>query len=351
MPNFNLSPELLQDQVEKEFKKLKWPAIKLENACDNSDKKKFALNNTQQFVSNYFTPKNPNGILLFHSVGSGKTLSAVSTVKNFQEQGFNAIWITRTTLKKDLDKALILLPTPSSFPVYSYKQWSNICKRKGENYRDLLEKAKKINPKTNDPFYKTVIIVDEAHKLYTKDLKPQELHSISVIQERVFESYLNSGENRARIVLMTGTPVTENPIEAIQLFNLLLTKPGDRFNISSFTNSFIDSDGEVVESEVEKFKNKTKGLISYIDMSGDKSKFAQIKYTEVFVPISDESIEAKAECNEVYSSCIKNGFNRFECKSAKDRCLFKNKVQASTKGKSQVSLLRKKCKIDIIEVQ
>ena len=37
-----------------------------------------------------------------------------------------------------------------------------------------MERAKKSNPQTNDPFYKTIVIIDEAHKLYTKDLKTQE---------------------------------------------------------------------------------------------------------------------------------------------------------------------------------
>jgi hypothetical protein len=329
----------MQSQVTKEFSNFKWPKIKNENACVSIGKqKKFALNPTQEFLGQYFTPKNPNGMLLYHSVGSGKTLTAVNLVKKFQEKGFNAIWVTRGTLKKDIDKALTLLPVKHSFPVFSYKQLSNICKRKGENYTLLINKARKISPNTNDPFYKTLIIVDEAHKLYTKDLKPQEMHDIKIIEKTIKESYNISKDARCRLVLMTGTPVTEDPMEAISLLNLLITDP----------KSIIKLD-DILPNITNDFFKKTDGVISYIDTSKDSSKFAQVKYTEVFVEMSKENQEKSLKnCTEVFKICTKNGFSAFDCKKAKDKCLFQNKVLKDSKGKSQESLLKKKCNISKI---
>jgi hypothetical protein len=328
----------IQTKILKNYKHLKWKKPELKNECENS-KRKFALNNTQQFVSKYLTPETENGILLYHSVGSGKTLSAIAIVKQFMNKGFNCVWITRTTLKKDLDKGLALLPLPKPFPVYSYKQWSNICKRKGENYNSLLAKAKAKNSATTDPFYKTIVIVDEAHKLYTKDLKPQELHDISKIQECIFNSYSVSKENRMRLVLMSGTPLTEDPLELVQLLNLLLVQESKRINVGNFSLTS--------NSEIQDFRNKTKDLVSYIDSSLDPSKFARVKYSEVLVGISKEGDKGGENCKDVYKNCKTAGFSQDDCSKAKKKCEFVNKVVVDLRGKSQEAVLKKRCGLEI----
>jgi hypothetical protein len=345
-----VNPEKLQEQVGVEFKKFKWPPIANKNACSTSGSTgKFELNNTQKFVSSYFTPKSVNGIFLYHSVGSGKTLSAINLIKNFQEKGFNAIWVTRASLKKDIEKGLTLLPTPKSFPVYSYKQLSNICKRKGENYKYLVEKAKKLGSKSTetDPFYKTVIIIDESHKLYgSKDLKPQEMHDIKVIQEAFFRSYRKSGEDRLRLCLMSGTPITEDSKEVLKLLNLLITNESKRINVENFYENFTDG-AEVSDKLTEEFKEKTKGLVSFIDVSKDFSKFAQVKLTEVFVPISKEDTAPELDCKAVYKTCRESGFTQLDCVEAKKECSLKNKIKKETLGKSQTTILKKRCGIEM----
>lgn len=349
MVNFKSNPDKLQEDVAVEFKKFKWPATGNKNGCsENGTNGKFELNNTQKFVSSYFTPKNPNGILLYHSVGSGKTLSAVSVVKNFQEKGFNAVWVTRGTLKKDLSNALILLPTPRTFPVYSYKQLSNICKKRGENYKYLVEKAKKAGSKgaETDPFFKTVIIIDESHLLFSKDLKPQEQHDIKVIQQAFFKSYSKSGEDRLRVCLMSGTPITEDPKEVLNLINLIIVDENKRINVEKFYNDFA-KDGYPDPELSEKFKEKTKGLISFIDSSKNKSTFSQVKLTEVFVPISKEDTDPELDCKAVYKTCRESGFTQLDCLEAKKGCSLKNKIKKETTGKSQTTILKKRCGIEM----
>jgi hypothetical protein len=322
--DFNITNDKFQEQVSKVFSKFAYPKIKLVNGCDA--KTKFELTPTQKFISKYFTPKNPNGVLLYHSIGSGKTLSGVSILKQFENKGYNTLWITRTTLRKDLEKATNIIPLSKKLHVYSYKQFSNICKRKGENYKALMTRTCKLNCNSNDPFYKTVIVIDEAHKLYTKDLKAQEMHDISVIQKMVYESYDKSGDksgdNRARIVLMSATPITDNAIEAVKLLNLIITKKEDRFDVDNFKKEYLTNECLFSENGIKKFREKTKGLVSYINMARDPTKFAQTDYTNILVPVSTApklDIDLNY-CKTEYVTCKKLKLTIKDCDRIRNKC-------------------------------
>lgn len=322
--NFSRDPKEIQDQVGKKYKNLEWPAFSNENFCTGT--KKFELNNTQKFIGEYFTPGNPNGMYLFHSVGTGKTLTAINVIKKFQEKGYNAIWVTRTTLRKDLDKSLKMLPVPKAFPVFSYKQFSNIYKGKNENYKALILKSE-----NSDPLYKTVLIIDEAHKLFTKDLKPQEMHNIKAIQKLIYDSYSISKESRVRVVLMSATPVSKDSSEIINSMNLLITDPSKRMPLSSF--------------DPNTFKEATKGMVSYLDLSNDKTKFAKVKYIEVFTDISSPENREEIDCKGIVKECLKLGHSNDTCSEAKKNCLLAKKTANSTKGKTQMEMLKKRCKV------
>lgn len=363
--NFTLPPDKFIQQINTTFKQYKIPPIKVYKDCGNpqansffdkilgkkvSSKTKLVLSNPQQFISSYFTPNNPNGLLIQHSVGAGKSITAINLFKHFEKLGFNTIFVTRTTLKKDIDKAIDLLPLNGNLARFSYKQISNICRRKGQNYIKLLEKARKLNASTNDPFYKTLIIIDEAHKLYTKDLKPQEMHDVKAIEKMIFESYNNSKQNRNRIVLMSATPITEDPMEIIELFNLIITDPKDRFDIINFNSDHLNGHGEFSKDGINKFKCKVKGLISFLDLSRDPSKFAKVRYTEVSVPISEKPNKInKSYCDDNYKLCksMQAGKNNPLCKIDYENC--KNSLTLNKKyiksAKFQKDYLSRKCGI------
>ena len=338
--DFRLPITQFQEKINKNFSEFAYPKVKIVNNC--LSKNGLELSQSQKFISKYFTEKNPNGLLLYHTVGSGKTLTAVKLLSEFEKKGFNTLWITRTTLKKDLDKALNMVPLKKLLKVFSYKQFSNICKRKGENYRILLDRAKKIK-NTDDPFYKTVIIIDEAHKLYTKDLKSQELHDINVIQKLIYESYDKSKENRCRVVLMSATPITEDATEVIKLLNLIIVESRNRFNLKNFANDFLDRTGKFKESMKGEFKEKIKGLVSYLDISGDPSKFAQAEYKTILVPVSQ--VETAVNCEINYARCSEYGV--FNCHYLMNECKKINKEIKTNSKKTQEYIFKDKCNIDI----
>jgi hypothetical protein len=61
---------------------------------------------TQDFISSYFTIESPiKGMLLWHSVGTGKTCTAIALAsRQFEPAGFTSMWVTRHTLKADIWK-------------------------------------------------------------------------------------------------------------------------------------------------------------------------------------------------------------------------------------------------------
>lgn len=353
--DFYAKPQKFQEQIEELYKDYKIPVIKINNECSIKKAEKIQLSYSQKFISKYFTHVNPDGLFIYASVGAGKTLSAISIIKSFEKQGFNAIFITRTTLKSDIDKAVDMLPLKNKLLRFSYKQFSNICKRRGKNYELLMNKAKKLNQNTNDPFYKTIIIIDEAHKLYTKDLKPQEMHDIKLIQQTIYNSYNTSKENRCRIVLLSATPITYDPFEILKLFNLIIVNPKERINIETFQEDFLDHNGKFTEKGEKEFRYLTKGLVSYLNASKNPNTFAKIALTDVYVPISEKpdlKVSVK-DCNKSYKECINlfpnNPFIKTQCKQYLTKCkkeIIGNRKYIKT-NKFQIDQLKSKCNIKI----
>ena len=95
----------LQRYIKINFKKLIWAKTKIENLCIKKEEDDITLTPTQTFIKTYFTPNNINkGILLNHSVGTGKTCAAISTSVSFVKENYTILWVTRHTLKQDVWK-------------------------------------------------------------------------------------------------------------------------------------------------------------------------------------------------------------------------------------------------------
>ena len=114
-PKTKLTNIQLYKYIEKHFASYKWDNIDIINKCvsvsddivkDKKDYKLVSFSNTQNFVQKFLTPQSPyKGMFLFHSVGSGKTCTAISTATNtFDREGYKILWVTRHTLKEDIWK-------------------------------------------------------------------------------------------------------------------------------------------------------------------------------------------------------------------------------------------------------
>ena len=72
-----------------------------------------------------------------------------------------------------------------------------------------------------DPLRKTLVIIDEAHKLYSPTVVGSEKPRTDILEEMIQNSYKTSGKDSVRVLLMTATPYTEDGMEMVKLLNIL----------------------------------------------------------------------------------------------------------------------------------
>jgi superfamily II DNA or RNA helicase len=275
---------------------------------------------TQEFISKYFTVKSAmKGMLLWHSVGTGKTCSAIALASSqFEPAGYSIIWVTRHTLKADIWKNIFdqvchktiakeikdgsLVPEDAEkrkkqlaqqwIPPMSYRQFSNLVQGKNPLYEVLKQRNGKA-----DPLKKTLIIIDEAHKLYSSDFKGAEKPDVPAFNAALQNSYKVSNKDSARVLLMTATPYNESPMELMSLLNLCRVKadwlPTE---IVDFVEKYMDGSGKFTKEGLVNYMDSIAGQISYLNREADPSQFAQPIFAEIVVPISliesvDESVD------------------------------------------------------------
>lgn len=317
--------------ISTQFAKFAYPPVKLENLCaepsspQTAKKGKKATSSqpqppapitftpTQDFVRHYFQPASAyKGLLLFHSVGVGKTCTAIATAtSSFEREGYTILWVTRHTLKADIWKNMFdqvchtllqeqmdmgEIEVPKKRPVsgpmrylsdqwiepISYKQFSNLLLKKNNYYDEIVERNG-----TTDPLRKTLIVIDEAHKLYAPNVFGSEKPNTQILETMIQNSYAKSGKDSCRVLLMTATPFTEDATEMLQLLNLLRPKadalPTD---FDEFSDAYLSSDGTFTKAGLAKFQNAISGYISYVNRSRDARNFAHPILEDVHVPMS-----------------------------------------------------------------
>ena len=294
------------------FHQYAWPPMKIENGCASMPTD-LEFSPTQNFVRHYLTvDSDMHGLLAFHSVGTGKTCMAIATATTtFEPAGWTIIYVTKHTLKADVWKNMfdqscstilqeriktgLLMPKDNAARMrllskswkaiqpLSYRQFSNMLSGKGGLAHDL----EKLNGK-RDPLSKCFIVIDEAHKLYAADVAGSEKANIDIIKASLMNSYTVSGKDAAKVLLMTGTPYTDDPMDMIKLLNLL-RKPSDQLPevFDTFAQTYLSSaTGAFTEYGRDKFMRDIAGSVSYLNRSNDIRTFAYPIIKDIYVPMS-----------------------------------------------------------------
>jgi len=274
----------------------------LEKYRADSCTKKPTANPHQSFLSNYISPKTPyRGVLIFHGVGTGKTLSAISIAENF-----------KNNIKRYQTKIYVLVPGPlirdnwkneiikyfgkDYFKEIPYDNNNEESVKEAEKavknlinqtyrfmsyktfYRKVLgeriiekkttdEKTQKTYRKNEEGEYErdvaidkiesldnTILIVDEAHNLTGTD------HGLNNYGQAV-KQIIRKSKN-IRVVLLSATPMKNFADDIIELINFIRPKdfPIQREKIFTSDKS---SNMELKPGGLEYFKSMTNGYVSY----------------------------------------------------------------------------------------
>ena len=315
--------EKMQEYIKKNFNDFKYPALVLENKCvsgvgGGANGNIVSFTPTQDFVRHYFQPQSAyKGILLHHSVGTGKTCTAIATATtSFDVENYTILWVTRHTLKADIwknmfgqvcsidiqdkiKKGLVLPNKITSKSKYisanwmepiSYKQFSNMLFKKNKIYNEMVRRNG-----AEDPLRKTLLIIDEAHKIYSPTVAKSERPNTRILEEMIQKSYEKSGADSVRIMLMTATPFTEDGMEMIKLLNLLREDDKIEADFGKFSSTYLDDGGYFTNVGLRQFQDKVSGYISYLNRSQDARNFAHPVIKNVYAKMSlEKGVEPSA---------------------------------------------------------
>ena len=175
------------------------------------------------------------------------------------------------------------------FDPISYRTLQNalIPVRKGKRKGAISKVGQELRKRngTTDPLRRTFLIIDEVHKLMDGDLKASEMADFDEIARMIQNSYDRSGDDSVRLLLMTATPITDNPEGLFRLLNLLIpNKSAQLPSVAEFRHTYTTADGKITGEGVAFFQDRTKGLISYLNREFDPSTFAQPRFHELRIP-------------------------------------------------------------------
>jgi hypothetical protein len=298
-------------------------------------------------MSSYFTPKSDiHGMLLWHSTGSGKTCTAIATAStSFESAGWTILWVTRSSLKKDMQKNMVTCRNTDStnnsssswIPTMSYRQFTNFLQGKNELYKRLTKRNGK-----DDPLRKTLLIVDEAHLVINPgDLLPVERPDKRTLQKWLHNSYEKSGQESCKVMLMTATPITESPLNLVELINMVKDKDDVLTTVpSEFQNMYLShAHGKFTAAGKRAFQKWIGPHVSYLNRMFDARQFAQPIVKTVLVPMTTrmQMVETKHDIVEKLKNTIgyysrkKNMMNEYLKKGRLDGKLLKEKIASNTK--------------------
>ena len=310
----------------------------------NCSLRDFIMMPQQEFLYNFISPKTPyNGVIIFHGTGVGKTCTSISIAENLMDSGYwnktyvilpprvkenytNEIFSSykykkgisactgtkyypRYHTKEKLMKSEVIKKITDRYELIPYITFSNKMDNLKKKYKNAYggtdtEIVKKV---VEQNFSNIILIIDEAHNLreseISKNLPQKDTTSQPKIDLKTCTNDASCGGKQAlkpimdivkwgknnKLLLMSATPMYDNPREIITLLNLLryndLPQPRtiEMINNVEIKPKEYFKDGKLLKDKEDDFKDLIRGYISYvkggnpyiypyiIDMNSDKN--------------------------------------------------------------------------------
>ena len=206
---------------------------------------------------NYLKNKNNRAILLFHTIGSGKTISSLYAAIKL---GKPTIIIGTKSSKKIFDDEIIKLLNifnfkQDLFQFYSYQKIINLLEHNFDLFNDKI------------------IIIDECHHLRN--------------QTKQMMFIINSLHLAYKIILMSGTPIINHPVDIAVLINIIKNKEVMTTDKSLFDFYYIEdinnNNYDVTFKNIEELKEKLSNAISYYEPKNGSILKIDIEYPKTYL--------------------------------------------------------------------
>ena len=216
----------------------------------------------QQATLDYFVSSPNRGLLLLHSTGSGKTITAISIAERLKKYR-DVIVLAPKSLHDNMKKEMRRYGSKVDESRYRFvsSNASNMIDKLETNKDELTGvdiKSLKLDGK--------LIIIDEAHNLLVG------MSNGSKGASALYDMLMAA--KNCRIIMLTASGIINNIYECVPVLNIckgpIRTEDGEWTTLlpesaEDFTRYFID-EKEMKLKNVDKFRNRIQGLVSY---SGD----------------------------------------------------------------------------------
>ena len=291
--NLEQNGRLFPNWLMKNFKKFILPEIITKEGEDPCNEPIIAdkLTVYQQFIGEYLNYRSPfKDMLIYHGVGAGKTVSVINI--------YNILY-------NYTPKWNIFLLIPASLEndpwMKDLKNW--LSKENNEDRMknlifihynspfadvEFLEKVKKA-----DSSKQSLFIIDESHRFITNvynNISSKKGKRAQIIYDYIQQE--KKDNKNTRIILLSATPVVNNPYEFALIFNLL--RPGS-FPTSEaiFQQIYISNNNyqSLNENKKNMFQRRILGLVSYyLGATPDKFPTKTIYYKNIIMENYQEEV-------------------------------------------------------------
>ena len=213
---------------------------KKEYLIENNGKSNPSLQLQQQLITNYINLDTPyRGLLLYHGLGSGKTISSIAVAEGISSFNNN----NNTSNNSNRPEIIVIGPLQLSvnFTNEIRKYYDKMGMSLDPNFkptyygytsskdmRKLIKEKENGIEKDKDPSWwnNKIVIIDEVHNLSNRILnalkKKKDSPNTSADPLGIITLYENMKKaTNTRFILLSGTPVVNQPVELAVIFNIL----------------------------------------------------------------------------------------------------------------------------------
>ena len=262
----------------------------------------------KKFIGEYINKTNMKDILIYHGLGTGKTVTAINIINILfnKYNNINCILLIKKSLKND--------PWINNLNVW-------LSENKDDKFKNI-HWVFYDSPKADVVFFdiiknininnKNLFIFDEVHNFISgvyNNIRSNKFRLLSIYNYIVNEKKNNYNDNY--LILLSGTPIINNVFEFGLIFNLLRPNIFPN-NENKFNELFIKNDETINTSNINLFQRRILGLVSYYK--------GEIKNTFAVKNIIIRNINMKYYQSEVYKHYL--GIENKMLKKSKNNSLF-----------------------------